>query len=66
MKKHILEQENWHHYAWVHKFGKTSLYLDGKKSNIKDNMTIDYWFCLKKGLSGIDELRISKCARKIK
>lgn len=70
-KRHILTDKKWHAYAWVYKGkGKTVLYVDGKPYRGKEGITVDYFFRggTKNGLKDIqtflDELRISKCARR--
>lgn len=70
--KHILEDNKWHGYAWVYNKGKTILYVDGKPYKGKEGITIDFFgrFGAKTSIGDklkfIDELRISKCARRIR
>jgi hypothetical protein len=68
--KHILTDGKFHHYAWVFNGKKSILYVDGIIYKGKDPMTMEYWLKSKKNekVSELDfgELRISKCARRIK
>lgn len=71
MKKHIMEDGKWHLYAWVYNKGRVILYVDGKVYKGKLGITSEYWLKgrpkKEKGVLGdFDELRISKCARRIK
>ena len=53
-------------YSWVYDGKKSVLYVDGKLFKKNMPMTTEYWFNKSKGIHapGIDELRISRCARR--
>jgi len=65
-KTHILNSKKWHMYSWVYDGKKSVLYVDGKLFKKNMPMTTEYWFNKSKGIHapGIDELRISRCARR--
>jgi hypothetical protein len=67
-KPHILEDNEWHNYAWVYNNGKAKLYMDGKLYTRREGITLEYWYknSAKSMADFLDDMRLSKIARKIR